>query len=56
MAPTYAIAEKGADIILSKTTVAMPDSISAGAASMIDIWSPGFVGVATIVVSLFCAW
>lgn len=56
MAPTYAIAEKGADIILSKLTVAIPDSVLVGAASMIDILSATLIGVTTIVASLFYAW
>lgn len=56
MAPTYAIAEKGADIILSKLTSARPDSVLTGAASMIYTWSPMPVGVVVIMVSLFWAW
>lgn len=56
MAPTYAIAEKGADIILSKLTSARPESVLTGAASMIYTWSPMPVGVVVIMVSLFWAW
>lgn len=56
MAPTYAIAEKGADIILSKPTIARPDSVLASGASMIYTWSPTLVGVVVIMVNLFWAW
>jgi len=55
MAPTYAIAEKGADIILSKQEYEISDSNSKGAASMTDAWSPMLVGIVAIVISLFCA-
>ena len=55
MAPTYAIAEKGADIILSKPTMARPDSVLASGAGMIYTWSPVLVGAVVIMVSLFWA-
>ena len=57
MAPTYAIAEKGADIILSKpASSALPDSILMGATNKAYTLSPMLVGVVAIVVSLFCSW
>ena len=56
MVPTYAIAEKGADIILSKLTIARPDLILTGAASMIYTWSPMLVGVVVTMVSLSWVW
>jgi choline dehydrogenase-like flavoprotein len=46
MAPTYAIAEKGADIVLFELT---------SAASMTYAWSSMPVGVVVIMVSLFWA-
>lgn len=55
MAPTYAIAEKGADIILSTASFVTSDAVLTGAASITTIWSLALVGVATIVVSLFYA-
>ena len=55
MAPTYAIAEKGADIILSTATLVTSDAVLTGAASITTIWSLALVGVATIVVSVFYA-
>lgn len=56
MAPTYAIAEKGADIILSKLTIARPDLILTSAASTIYTWSPTLVGVVVTMISLSWAW
>jgi hypothetical protein len=56
MAPTYAIAEKGADIILSKPTGATSDAARNGGARMANIRSSMLVGVVAIMVSSFCAW
>jgi hypothetical protein len=54
MAPTYAIAEKGAEIILSKPTSARANASPKSAAGMTHTWSSTLVGVVMIVASLFC--